>query len=87
MAEHEAPPLLVRWKSPRKIVVLYDHGPARVAEDVTEMRQEERDIVFIRRYPGGREIACPYSRKHIVALEVRTPHTNPERNYALIPGR
>ena len=87
MTEREASPMLVRWRSPRKIVVLYDHGAPRVAEDVVEMRQAKRDLIFIRRYPGGREIACPYKREHIVTIEVRTPNTNPERNYALQPGR
>jgi len=87
MIEREELPLVVRWKSPRKIVVLYSNGAPRVAEDVAEMRQEEHDIVFVRRYPGGREIECRYKRRHIQTLEVRTPHTNPERNYSLMPGR
>jgi hypothetical protein len=87
MAEREALQLIVRCKSPRKIVVLYDCGAPRIAEDVTEMHHEKQHVVFTRRYPGGREIACPSKRNHITAIEVRTPHSNPERNYALQPGR
>lgn len=83
-------PLFIAFDTPRKIVVRYKFpGAARCAEDVTEMFVFRNRINFIRRYPFGskgfRSIRCVYKRRSITSLEVRTPKSNPHRNYFL-PG-
>jgi hypothetical protein len=55
MVDREELPLIIRWNSSRKIVVVYSNGVPRLAEDVKEMRQSKRDLIFVRCYPGGRK--------------------------------
>ena len=81
--KEEPLPFLVRFRKPMKVVVTYEGGWKRVAEDVVEIQQGRRDVIFLRRYPGGSLIRCPYKNRWITSLHVRTSHQEPERNYYL----
>ena len=51
--KEEPLPFLVRFRKPMKVVVTYEGGWKRVAEDVVEIQQGRRDVIFLRRYPGA----------------------------------
>jgi hypothetical protein len=74
----------VTFDKPVRVVVSGKNGyRTRTAEDVVGINVGQKDIVFQRRYPGGRVIPSPYKHKNITNIKIRSSHSNPERNYFL----
>lgn len=81
LAQHTA------FDQPVKVVVSGSGGyRSRTAEDVVAIdlpKEQGGDIIFHRRYPGGRIIPSPYRSKNITNIKIRTAHSQPDRNYFL----
>jgi hypothetical protein len=74
----------VTFDKPVRVVVSGKNGyRTRTAEDVVGINVGQKDIVFQRRYPGGRVIPSPYRHANITNIKIRSSHSNPERNYHL----
>ena len=75
------------FSGPVKVVVSGTGGyRSRTAEDVVAIdlpKEQGGDIIFHRRYPGGRIIPSPYRSKNITNIKIRTSHSQPDRNYFL----